>query len=88
MTDVDKNDVIADFGNIFPGNTNFIVFLRKKTGTRLDGERYYSAAFQIDAKIRDVSEPPTVRGVDHFFVAQFAKACLFQRNHTPHYKKC
>lgn len=87
MADVDKNDIVADLGDVFPGNADFFCFCAPKARARFYGKRKNPSAFQVDAHIAYVPEPSAIRRVYHFFARQFLKGCLFQESHAPVFAK-
>lgn len=67
MADVDKNDIVADLGDVFPGNADFFCFCAPKARARFYGKRKNPSAFQVNAHIAYVPEPSAIRRVYHFF---------------------
>ena len=67
MADVDKNDIVADLGDVFPRNADFLGFCAKKSRARFYGKRKNPSAFQVNAHIAYVAEPAAIGSVYHFF---------------------
>ena len=82
MTDINKDNVIADFADVLPRYTDFVSLAGKQTGTIAYSKRQDATAFNIKKHIGYVTEPLAVLGIDNFFFSQFVKGKLFHCDAT------